>query len=336
MKKLIISILSVLVLAMTGCSCVPETSLTFKNNWTTSGEPAIGTTQTTTYSVSIDKNYKFENYSYEKSSTLADNLYDFKNGVYTQTLSVISKSDIPAELTGSDIVDEDLSYVLHLKTSFSIDAYYTYGDKTEEHYHDTIVTDAYFGNLNTSYTPIYTKTQANYSQLYVGESVSVKTVATTTTSVFCKNSYSITTKIGEAEPTTQTINNSYKKYIDNTQLLFVMRNVDVAKSEESQTIFALPTVSPIYETAQELAVTYFADSTEKFGEKEIPVRCMSFGINTTNNSGRSQLVFVQNSAVESFNNNLNNSVMMKYVEPLMTYGTFESMGALVYTLTSIA
>lgn len=337
MKKLFISIIFVLVLSMTGCSCVPETSLSFKNNWNGGNDPSGALVQTATYSVSIDKNFKFENYNYAKSSSLSDELYRFENGVYTQTLSVITKGDasIPEALEGNDIIADIQSYVLRLKTEFSIDAIYSINGDTRE-FHDTIETDVFFGTVNASYTPLYSSTKAKYSQLFVGESASVRSVSTASTSVYGKNSYTLTTKIDDKEEKTQTINNTYKKYIDNNQLLFVLRNIDVAKSEKSQTVFALPTVSPVYGSAQELAVKYFADSTEKIGEASIPVRCLSFGLNQTNNSGKSQLVYVQNASVEGFNGGTNNSVIVKYVEPLMTYGTFESMGALVYTLTDLS
>ncbi len=342
MKKIIITIIAICMIALTGCSCVPENSLSFTNAWN-SGNDATTMTETTTYKVNYSDNFTVGNYSFKKGDGVT-NFFRYDQGTYTETLKVINKSDssIPAELENNDILSDIESTVLYLHTEFFINVYYTYADKTDELHEEKVVTDVFFGTASASFTPIYAKSVSKHTLVSKSESISIDTVNTEYVSIFSKNSYKITSKIDKKEPTETTYEKGYKKYIDNTELLFAIRNMTLTAptDEQGQTQASmLPTVSPVYGDAQDLAITHFDGANETVTvngtEYSIPCKYVSMGLGTTSNSGRSQLLFIQNGKVENLFGGENRSVMVKYVYPLMTYGSFDSMGALIYTLESV-
>lgn len=338
MKKIIVAILVVLVLAMTGCSCVPENSLSFTNSWNASNTLTEGITETSIYTVTYKNDYQFGNYSFKKGDDVGD-FFKFENGLYTQTIKVISKSSAPSELSGNDILSDLESVLIHMHTEFSITAKYTYDEKTDEVHNDKIVTDVYFGSDKASFTPIYTKSDVDYSIVSRGEKVSVERIKAQYETTFTKTSYTIKTKIGDAEPSEQKIDNGYKKYIDNTQLLFAMRNITITRTKEQAGTHQLPTVSPVYGNPQNIGISYFDDSNEivtvNDTEYTIPCKALAFSLSNTQESGRTQLIFTQNGTVENLLGGANRALIVKYVEPLMTYGAFDSMGALVYELKTV-
>lgn len=341
MKKIIVAIVTVCIIALTGCSCVSENSLSFTNAWN-DGKDATTQTETLSYKITYTDNLKIGSYSFSKSDGLTD-FFRYDDGTYTETLKVINKSDasIPVELENNDIFSDIESTVIYLHTDFNLKVYYTYADKVDEPHSEKIVTDVFFGTANASYTPIYAKSVSeNILINKSNDSISISEAKAEYVTVFGKNSYTITSTLNGQEPTSKSYDKGYKKYVDNTQLLFAIRNTTLTAPTDNQTQSStLPTVSPVYGSAQDLSVTHFDTANESVtingNAYSIPCKYVSFGLSSTENSGRPQILFIQNEKVAGLSNDTNRAYMVKYVYPLMTYGTFDSMGALVYTLQSV-
>ena len=146
---------------------------------------------------------------------------------------------------------------------------------------------------------------------------------------------------------TQTKNYTQKTVIDNAQLLFAIRNVELAEDASS----ALPTVSASYGAPKTLTVKNNGDTQKtlrKGGENsftyngqeladnelEIAVKDYSFYLNTTNDAGTPQYLLIQKSASASGKLPAK-ALIIEYVEPLSIYGSFQRLGALVYTIKSV-
>ena len=333
-------LLGVVFLSMSACGA--KASLSFTSDWN-GNNVQIGYKETAVYKVEHLESYKLENYDYTTTQAVKDAVdMKFTDGVYTVTTKIEPKSNIPAKYTG-DIVDSSVESVLHITTEYSVKSHYKYGTKTEHDvYDDFVKTDAYFCLSNASYTPIYVLQENKYALLSVSNGVAeVSTTHFKREFMYSKEKYVINKLNVDTDKVTDYT--EYKKYqfktaIDNSELLFALRNVKIAEVDGTYT---LPTITATYGTAMDLLVkrhegaTLNVPLTVNAGAEEthaIPTRIYAFSLNNNLTKGKTQIAYIQNKATETLEYKAH---LVKYVAPLTAYGSFDDMGVMVYTLSSV-
>ncbi len=356
MKKFLIFIVAGLLLSMavlSGCSCSASPELVFADNWSNSAP--TGYAETSVYDVALDKNFTYGSYGFIKSEDLSDDKVDFDyKGTYTVAIKTYSKEVVSAldgvKDCGSSLLQE-ISPIIHLRSTLSLTASFKYGDMTEtKDYTDTIVTDSFFSNTKTSLAPIYTRTQSTMSHLMYGKEISVLRCTMDSTTVFDKDSYKFNYKIinitNPEEPIETTTEKDYnyasRTVIDNSQLLFALRNFTLEYEKSAY----LKTSSIQYAgLAKDLYVTNFSQTEVELPNLlvndvnktnvKVPTNVYSYFVGS-DYSGVAQLEFIQRVPDSTTTSSLPQKAMMvKYVEPLLTQGQYRMQGALVYNLKSI-
>ncbi len=328
MKKIVISLLLVIALLLTGCSCTPETSLSFTSAWAGGDDKVTtGYKETCVYSVELIKDFNEDGVNFSKNEEITKDVldYEYQNGTYTTTLEVLGTSeDIPGS---SDINLDDVKHIIHFTAKYKVNSKFRYGDTAEgewtEENEDFIESDVYFCEKGASYTPLYSITKAEYSVVQIGEEVTTERVEYQTETSYSTSTYSMDGK--EYEKT-------FKTYIDNNQLLFALRNINI----DVEGTFTLPTVAVQYGSVKNLSVKRMTDISLEIGEsnetKNIDTKRLSFRLESTLNAGKEQLVYI-NSDKDHYDGK---AVLVRYVAPLGETGSFLSLGAMQYTLTSFS
>ncbi len=343
MKKFIITLLSLLLIltvplggcggsGSSGCAgCSNNKSpLSFtKAFYNGEGEPSIGYTETAIYKVTFNDNY---NEDFKKSEAIKSSVldYSFSDGEYKTVLEVkpnSSLTELPESVSG--FITSNSIY--KLTTTFSISVDYTLKGQPQPTVTDFINRTVYFYTQNNSYTPIYSKTESKYTIVDFREnSASLQTEESENEIIYKKSSYKVNGSSVSYQP---------KTVIDNAELLFAMRNINISSGKS----FYLPVVEASYKTDKTLLVTNQSENTGTFSfdyngatysEEKIKVKNLKYSLDESKTSGKNQYVTIQKSESES-GNIPSMALMLKYVSPLMTYGTFANMGALVYTLNSV-
>ena len=132
----------------------------------------------------------------------------------------------------------------------------------------------------------------------------------------------------------ETFEYNYKTAIDNTQLLFILRNVAV--NEESN--YSLPTVSYQYGQAKYLSCLNTNFSTQAFNlnyngtdiTSQLPISNYTVSLSNGLNSGMPMYVQVLKEKTAE----INQLITLSYVHPLICYGDMYCMGVLEYKLTN--
>ena len=348
MKRRIISILSVIIAMLislfavgcTGCAgCAGDTSIMFNNNFLGGGsatDAQVGYKEVLTYDVSFKESYS----GIEKNLNTNDYFdYNFSNGSYKITFS--SLASLPEGVDMQFSLGEGVSNYYYLKTEFNIDAWYKVAGEYADGgvdlnggklYKDSIVSEVYFLPSGNSFAPIKAITTQKQSTLYISSTPSVNYQTYQFTTIYKAGTYTTTTTYNDA--TNQTTSNySVKSAIDNTQLLFAIRNISV----DLDSTFVLPTVSPAYSSPQELAIKNKSEETlsksiEGLGDNlEIPVSNYMIYRNADKNTGCPQYAKIQKAT-----SNNSKSLLIEYSAALMPCDTpFAFMGVLVYSLSSV-
>ncbi|MBO5714244.1 MAG: hypothetical protein J6R83_02345, partial [Clostridia bacterium] len=337
-KSIIALILAILMVTalLGGCSCIGESPINFNNKFygaDISGDPPAGYKETLTYKVTYSAQHPE---GIGRSPFLQNASFDFKDGLYVSTLETVTT--LPYGIQ-SDIIDNlpvDAKTLYKLTTKLSITSCYqglTDGDKE---YQDFIESTVYFCSYRLSYAPIYSFVKTDYSLFFYSEDgCSVGKLQSERTINYSQEKYVITEKVGE-EVTTSEYEYKFRTIIDNAQLLFALRNIDVVADNN----FYLPTVSYAYGQAKNLLVqnktqTYTPVEITNNGvlvDEDIPITTLSFMINDTTKAGVSQFVSIQKA---SSNGLAFNSLLYSYVEPISEYGQMLTMGCLEYTLAGV-
>lgn len=360
MKKLFIiltALLLSLLLALTGCncSCATEGDLSFNQNFAGNGTDfeLLGSTYTETlsYKVEYDDNY----YSYiTKGATVAnDQIPTYSNGKYVTSFR--ANAALP------DGVKTDISFtggeLHHLKTELSIDVTASNG-KT---YNDKVISECYFYSIGFSYTPVYviqtvknTLFSFDQSKQKLVPSVAVnqyETVYKSTSYVLTKktlttsNAQSLeladaselhTLKTGLKVINSTSYNYQPKKLVDNTELYFVMRNMDLAINAKA----SLPTVAPVFGQVKTLSIKNVAKKTRTFeityngtsSSYEIPVNHYSFALSDNINTGVPQYAVYQSNQASNLSFK---AFPVEIVQPIIEYSSYSTLGVLIYTLQEI-
>ena len=366
MKKAFIACILALCMLVAGCSCNGAVTLSFNNKW-------HGGTIQTGYSVTFKNDFiDGDDFNYKQNEEVATYFVPmFNQGEYTSTVTVIDQSAVPSHIQ-SDVLDLDAttrSPIIKQTTSFSISGEYTPTNGEKVAFNDTAQTESYFRLTDTSLAPIYSETISvmNFPSINTKDDlkgIKVNEEKVATVFLYNKSEYSVKQYTNEkdsnrfdeymtdktsAVPTIEReIDYSYRSVIDNTALLFALRNVNVTANAQSST--SILATSPAYKVSTQLNVKCYqtknqtVDSALKINDVdiddnvEIPVNCLSFAINAQN-SGRDQLVYVQNNIVKNADEEIiipNKALLTKYVTPLVEYGSYYLMGVLEYNLTSVS
>lgn len=339
MRKFIITLIctfTALIVCLAGCSCSEKQTLNFNSdfyNANTKSDPPAGYKETLTYKVEYSENYSEGISKSEHLNTVGFKFYD---GVYVSTLETLSA--LPEGITSDIVADlpSNAKTVYKLTTKLSITCEYSGCASGNGKHNDIIESVVYFCSSSFSYAPIYSELKVDNSVLLFSNENSVveRLVATRTTS-YDKTSYTLVEKVDDVTKTTD-YDYKFATVIDNAQLLFALRNIDVSVDSS----FYLPTVSYAYGEAKDLRVDGKSQTTvpveiTKDGvliTDEMSLNNLSFMVNDSTKAGMSQYVSVQKSRSDKI---AFNSLLYSYAEPLMSYGNILPMGYLVYTLNGI-
>ncbi len=367
MRKKISAVLLAALLSLTflaGCSCSSGRSqLGFNNAFHGGGEtgdrsknPPIGYTETLVYEVvSSDKGY-----DYEKDASITDDLLRCEiKGEYTVTLEV--KNSLPTEITDDFSTDIEIgNWVYTLHTELTLNVKYDLNSKNADdaisyEHKDVIDSEIYFLPFSESYAPIYSETKSEYTVVSFGnDAATLSAVESFSKIKYYQSSYEITS--GTVQYSVSTATNadvkdlkdveqtksydySYKTVIDNAELLFAIRNIKV----DVDSTFNLPTVSPAYGEATDLAVKNVQEFDDDANftyngadyNGKIKVKELAYYVNSQNNRGSKQLVYVQKSGITIGDETVDRALPVKMVSPLFAYGSFSYLGSLVYSLKSV-
>lgn len=320
----------------------------------TDKDPSVGYKEKLSYSVkNSDKDYPFK-----KDNSISNEEITFSlEGTYTAALEVIA--GFPAEIS-TDIVKPDTAAVYHYTTEFNVSVDYTFPKNPENNYsHDDVIkTETYFLPFGESFVPVYSKAENDYTNVNLSSSKFCLAVKSRTEVFYNSASYTMSTRAVEYKTTDTAKNlddcelktNSYeysaKTVIDNSQLIFALRNINLAVDAT----YIVPTVAAVYGEATDLIVKnkqeftehisgvgYKLNGAEKTVDGDIALKEMTYSVNSTKNSGTSQYVYVQKGAVKNGDEVLLPSIAVPYriVSPLIGYGSFTYLGSLVYSLTGV-
>lgn len=358
MKKKLLSFLSLILViifcfGLTGCSTMQ--TLSFKNSFvgdvSTSEVPPY-MTEKLTYEINYVENYYTDYIS--KSKNVTDDVvkFEFGKGTFVQTLEILDR--LPLDNVSTDITGNK---IYHLKSEMTIPVKYACNGEdlsSVQENIDTVVNEVYFLASDLSFAPIYSKTETNntYLNLFSYTSSETANIKIKSETIYNKANYTMkvditSTNMVNGEPNTEVIhtnktyNYEFRKLIDNTQLLFAIRNTKLT----SDSVYAtLPTVSPSYGSKMDISVQLHNQLTENFNitytdkgataveTGEITYNHISFIVGSTTNTGASQYLKVQNA---KSTNLPYRALVLEYAETLTSYGTPACLGALVYTLKSV-
>ena len=362
MRKFTLSVISVLLaltVTLAGCSCNAKSELSFKSAYlgeNVTVEPSSGYRETLTYKVAYADSYLSEFTVSERLKRYIDEGkygFTFGEGTYRTVLETVSAASLTGEAAESDLIDNlpsEAKTLYKLTTDLTLPVTYTncsFDGSTGDHsFTDNITSTVYFCSYKFSFAPIYVNTFSHYTTFSAGEQTAmVGRVRSERTVVYNRDSYKTTLRyydgIKEDNPELKTENAytnnyEYRTLIDNAELLFAVRNLDVELEKSAY----IPVVSAQYKEDKTLAVKAESASTEPkttitvngtASEEEIQVTNYSLSIYGTENAGTRQLFSVQKAKGNALENK---AVLVKYVEPLTAYGLMAPMGVLVYTLTA--
>ncbi len=358
MKKKRLSFLAIiwaLILCFSLSGCAGTLTLSFKNSFVgnvSNSEIPPYLTETLTYEINYAEKYYVDYIA--KNSKVTDDVvkYEFGKGSYVQTLKIMDRLpiDVNTDITGSKIY--------HIHSEMIIPVKYACNGEdlaSAQTNIDTIVSDVYFLASDLSFAPIYSKSTSvnTYLNLLNYTTAETAKIEITSETVYNKTSYKMTvdiksTNMVDGQPnleqtfTDKTYNYEFRKLIDNTQLLFAIRNTNLDK--EKNVYATIPTVSASYGASKDISVklnnqlsenfnlSYTKDNTTIVETGAITYNHVSFIVGTTTNTGAAQYLKIQ---ADKSNSLPYNALVLEYAETLTSYGTPACLGALVYTLKSV-
>lgn len=354
MRKLTIILVAVFSLCcflLSGCSCgcSQETDLTFSSLfYGKEGAPANGYTQTATYTVELSDSFNTE---IAKDSQITDSIikYDY-NGTYTVKLEVLAELPSYSTLTGTAIatdlregLEQNNVYIYKLTTSLVLHPEYVISGTAVERNLDFINTEAYFTPGESGFSPIYAETVSSISAIAISQGQArVDTLDSKCSTLYNKETYTVTKQYDLDPATTESYEYTQGGLVDNTQLLFVMRNINL----DTKSQYELPVVSYQYGEPKNIMITNDGVGTteedinsqlltvngENYNQNTVKVKRYKYYLSDAKTTGIEQYVYLVNGE----NGNLGNrSFMYRYVEPLFAYESYLSLGALVYTLNDV-
>ena len=352
MKRFFVGLLSLLLalsLLVMGAGCTTTSPLSFNNTFSSSTEDPTGYKEEATYTVNYLDNYQ----NIIKKDKALDNYasFEFSNGTYQTVLQTITKSALP-EYVQSDItldLPENATTIYKYTTKFEIDAKYTIDGTDYEYKKDTIETETYFCSYRLSFAPLYTKTVSGYTTLMLSQATAtISSGASVCQTTYNKTSYTMDKKYYIGRDLTQLSSEflisesqdeyeyTYKTIVDNTQLLFILRNIAV----QEETNYNLPTVSYQYGQSKYLSCLNTNFSSQSFNltyngkaiTSQLPVANYTVSLSNGLNSGMPMYAQV----LKEKTGEINGLITLSYVQPLICYGDMYCMDVLEYSLTNFS
>ena len=367
MKKRILAVIAAAMFtlpALGACGCSSLDSLSFSGA-AVGSDVKPGYSEKCVYSVTYEDSSDY----YKKDDSVTDDYLKFvigsvpdgapentaPAGTYTTLLEV---SSFNAQNFETDIVPYEGALVYKLTTELSLPVRYVTADG-EFSRTDYIRSESFF--YSNAFAPICSNTRSSYTCVYIDESNGAKTarlrILDSYSSIsYNEKSYKVITdftyygfdKDNDADRPSvdndnrtenfseKTFEYESKTVIDNADLLFALRNVNV---EESKSV-NIPVVAANYGEYQTLSVTNKANNSKDVtvkvnGEEKserINVMNLSYSINSQNKSGTSQKVVVQTSGSSV----PDRALLLEYAEPLIAQGSPVKVGTLVYRLTEVS
>lgn len=341
MKKLLTFLLSVAItvipcLALAGCSSATEIS--FTKDFDAEYSLDYGNKETAVYNVSFNDNYDS---TLRKNPKITDSMLTFDTqGTYTTVLS--KEIGTVALYDGSNLASLNSPTVYRYTTTLSLNVTYTLNGGEQQNVTDTITTETFFLDKDYAYAPIRSTTAYDCTHFSIGENPSANKLVYNASVLYNKNGATSSVTTADASKKTS-VEYTLKTLIDNTQLLFALRNFTVAVNKSAT--FAVKTYA--YDKATYLRINNKGKSTltlddvtvsavgspalDYNGEVSVPVKSYAFKIDEKYNTGINKLVFIQEDKVAD--KLCNRSIVCEYVEPVMS-GATTVLGALVYKLSS--
>lgn len=333
-----------LVVALSASGCSSITFLSFNNNFAGGVDHSV-VPQTLTETLTYEVNYaeKYHTSYIKKGDSIDQSIlkFEFGTGTYVQTLTISPR--LPEGIT-TTLEDASGNRIYCLKSTLSIPVKYAVNGASLESVEfttDTIESEVYFLAANLSFAPIYSSTKSSITFSNVQENTAaVKAIKVQTTTKYSQTEYVTTTKVDDEAATTTTYKYDYKTAIDNNQLLFALRNATLSTELYS----TLPVISYSYGAAKDLHVRlheslkesfkidYTVNGTTATQDGEVEYNHVSFILGASTNTGSPKYLKIQKSKTANLPYR---ALVLQYAEPITTYGTFETLGALVYTLKSV-
>lgn len=333
---IILFLVAIFTFSGCSCSCAGETILSFNNNfYGKDGAPNPSYTETLTYAVNYDDSNEY--YQKEENLNDCDMTVSYDNGVFTQKLEVLSV--FPADIDSDIKIKTEGKVIYKLSSLLSVDVTYTVNGESETN-NDYVSHVVYFCNNELSFAPIKSEMKSQNTFLFFREKSSyANSIYNEYTTTYNQNSFtvngkSVRTVEGEtAEETTHyTEDYTFRTILDNSQLLFVLRNYVI----EQGSYPTMPVKNFNYQEPTNLVFTnhttldapvqvdYNGTNVEslKLSEHE-------FAINSASASGMSQYYFLHDKT-ETIP-----ALIYKYVEPVIEYEGMRALGSFEYTLVKV-
>lgn len=330
-----------IILALSASGCNKKSALVFNNSFFGStNNPSPGYTETLKYSVSNVNNYN--ELIKKDTDVFTDSLATFKyTGTYESVFSVV---DVLPEEIQTNVSEEISSTIYHLKTTLKLTSTYKVNGEYAEGgtqnqdgsvtYEDVVENEVYFLISGHSFAPVYSSGRQKSSTLVLSDKANVIIYEYSYATTYNTNKYTTVKGYSEEKPVTNKFEYTFKTVIDNAQLLFALRNVTL---EEKGTL-NIPVVSPVYGKAQTMTITNSSENTKSVTindvTEQIPVKNLNFKLAQEYNTGTPQYAVIQKSSPNE-QAIPNKALLIEYAMPIVSYGNFFSMGAMVYTLTDV-
>ncbi len=350
MKKIFIALLSfclIFVLAMSGCSCSPETLLEFNDSLTANIKA-----EKLVYDVSFERAYK----DIQRSKGINESLLPvYENGTFTIEYDGAGKA-LPDGVQ-TNVNFDNISTFKYIKSVLEIDV--TVSGKT---FNDKIVSEVYFYPSEWAYAPVYSTTTIKNTYIaldstrvaYSHNIYKYTTTYSTDKYVLTKQYYDEAdddvinsvdifnmdeAKLKSISGNSNSHEYSLRRTIDNNQLLFTIRNLNLNK-EESKLLLA---TTFLYDEPRELLMINESETNINLTELNyngtikndlvVPVKNIEFGLTGTNYIGASKYVCIQKSKVDTIENN---AIPIEYAEGIVENHSYSTIGALVYKLREVS
>lgn len=317
MKHKKLSLLATLALGVTFLSaCTGMTKpTTFSDNWKTNPNAGAEVWEKLTYKVHHEP----------KDGLISNYKVEYKNGTYTTTLYTESKNG--------------LTYYFY-ETILNIDVVYTYGNESAT-FTDHVKTEAEFLRSADNLRPLSSKKEfishspvngavEKLEDCYYAYDYTLVTTYNELSEALSKGTTTVTQRVGENthEHTSNFEIEDDVRYLDNEQLLFALRGINVSSASSTATLAvyapftrAVQEVSAAFSTSTESSTFTFTRNGEQ-KERTINYRTVELSLNTKNPGSKQRLWIA-----EKAENNVNRNLILR-METQVSY----ELGSLIYTL----
>ncbi len=342
MKKRIFKFLALFLavsISIFTVGCTEDNTLYFNNDFLGGGavsDAPMDYTESLTYDVTYTPAFE----KVKKADILTQKAVNY-NFTGTFEMNFSSSLSIPEEYA---LEIDGEAQVYCLTSTLTLNAWYdlegTFAEGYTEvnggkQYVDTIKSKVYFLPKGHSFAPIVSTVEQDYTSLFASNSkFEVAKTKTSSKTVYKNNSYTTTLTYPDGSQKVSTCDYEFKTAIDNAQFLFALRNLTV--NSGTVNIANLPVITPAYDSPQTLSVTNKAENTTSWTidgvQADYVVKNLLVYRQDAYNRGLSQYLLVTKTTNDTPQLK---SQVLQYAYPLLTYGTNNQMGALVYKLVSV-